>query len=143
MPGLLIKQGTMPALKEKLSAEVQEVVQLSLTQSHPTFRKPELKELLLSIFPPEVVARLLSSYHDLVITARAPRRPTLVALLRCTWVSFSEDLLARRTKHIRSGLRKYAKRDRERITRARWQVEHPDLLGASRPPSLTSQSVSE
>ena len=28
MPGLLNKQGTMPALKEKLSAEVQEVVQL-------------------------------------------------------------------------------------------------------------------
>ena len=72
MPGLLNKQGTMPALKEKLSAEVQEVVQLSPIQSHPTFLKPELKELLLSIFPPEVVARLLSSYHDLVITARAP-----------------------------------------------------------------------
>ena len=52
MPGLLNKQGTMPALKEKLSAEVQEVVQLSPIQSHPTFLKPELKELLLSIFPP-------------------------------------------------------------------------------------------
>ena len=143
MPGLLNKQGTMPALKEKLSAEVQEVVQLSPIQSHPTFLKPELKELLLSIFPPEVVARLLSSYHDLVITARAPRRPTLVALLRCTWVSFSEDLLARRTKHIRSGLRRYAERDRERTTRARWQAEQPALVGTSRPPSLTSQSDSE
>ena len=143
MPGLLNKQGTMPALKEKLSAGVQEVVQLSPIQSHPTFLTPELKELLLSIFPPEVVARLLSFYHDHVITARAARRPTLVALLRCTWVSFSVDRLARRTKHIRTGLRRYAKRDRERITRERWQAEHPDLLGASRPPSLTSQSDSE
>ena len=133
----------MPALKEQLSKGVQEVIQFFPIQSHPTFLPPELRELLLSIFPPEVVARLLSFYHDLVITARAPRRPTLVALLRCTWVSFSEDLLARRTKYIRSGLRKYAKRDRERITRARWQAEHPDLLGASRPPSLTSQSDSE
>ena len=143
MPGLLIKQGTMPALKEKLSAGVQEVVQFFPIQSHPTFLTPELKELLLSIFPPEVVARLLSFYHDLVITARAPRRPTLVALLRCTWVSFSEDLLARRTKQIRTGLRRYVKRDWERITRERWQAEHSDLLEASRPPSLASQSDSE
>ena len=42
----------MPALKEKLSKGVQEVVQFFPIQSHPTFLPPELKELLLSIFPP-------------------------------------------------------------------------------------------
>ena len=133
----------MPALKEQLSKGVQEVIQFFPIQSHPTFLPPELRELLLSIFPPEVVARLLSFYHDHVITARAPRRPTLVALLRCTWVPFSVDLLARRTKQIRTGLQRYVIRDRERITRERWQAEHSDLLEASRPPSLASQSDSE
>ena len=133
----------MPALKEQLSKGVQEVIQFFPIQSHPTFLPPELRELLLSIFPPEVVARLLSFYHDHVITARAPRRPTLVALLRCTWVSFSVDLLARRTKQIRTGLQRYVIRDRERITRERWQAEHSDLSEASRPPSLASQSDSE
>ena len=133
----------MPALKEQLSKGVQEVIQFFPIQSHPTFLPPELRELLLSIFPPEVVARLFFFYHDHVITARAPRRPTLVALLRCTWVSFSVDLLARRTKQIRTGLRRYVKRDRERITRERWQAEHSALWGAPRPPSWTSQSDSE
>ena len=133
----------MPALKEKLSEGVQEVVQFFPIQSHPTFLPPELRELLLSTFPPEVVARLLSFYHDHVITARAPRRPTLVALLRCTWFSFSADLLAQRTKQIRKGLQRYVIRDRERITRERWQAEHSYLSEASRPPSLASQSDSE
>ena len=137
------KRGTMPALGEQLSKGVQEVIQFFPIQSHPTFLPPELRELLLSIFPPEVVARLLSFYHDHVITARAPRRPTLVALLRCTWVSFSVDLLARRTKQIRTGLQRYVIRDRERITRERWQAEHSDLSEASSPPSLASQSDSE
>ena len=133
----------MPDLAEHLNRVVQEVTQFFPIQSHPTSLPPELRELFLSTFPPEVGERLLSFYHDHVITARAARRPTLVALLRCTWVSFSVDLLARRTKQIRTGLRRYVKRDRERITRERWQAEHSDLLEASRPPSLTSQSDSE
>ena len=140
---MLNKRGTMPALGEQLSKGVQEVIQFFPIQSHPTFLPPELKELLLSTFPPEVVARLLSFYHDRVITARAPRRPALVALLRCTWVSFSADLLAQRTKQIRKGLQRYVIRDHERITRERLQAGHPYLAEASRPPSLGSQSDSD
>ena len=140
---MLNKRGTMPALGEQLSKGVQEVIQFFPIQSHPTFLPPELRELLLSTFPPEVVTRLLSFYHDRVITARAPRRPALVALLRCTWASFSADLLAQRTKQIRKGLQRYVIRDRERITRERWQAGHSYLAEASRPPSLASQSDSE
>ena len=133
----------MAALSEQLSKGVQEVTQFFPIHSHPTFLPPELRELLLSIFPPEVVARLLSFYHDQVITARAPRKPTLVALLRCTWASFSADLLVQRAKQIRKGLQRYVTRDRERITRERWQAGHSYLTEASRPPSLASQSDSD
>ena len=140
---MLNKRGTMPALEEQLSKGVQEVIQFFPIQSHPTFLPPELRELFLSTFPPEVGARLLSFYHDRVITARAPRRPSLVALLRCTWASLSADLLARQTKQIRKGLQRYVIRDHERITRERLQAGHPYLAEAFRPPSLGSQPDSD
>ena len=141
-PRTLNKRATMPDLAEHLNRVVQEVTQFFPIQSHPTSLPPELRELFLSTFPPEVGERLLSFYHDRVITARAPRRPSLVALLRCTWASFGADLLARQTKRIRKGLQRYVIRDHERITRERLQAGHPHLAEASRPPSLGSQSDS-
>ena len=122
---------------------VQEVTQFFPIQSHPTSLLSEVREFFLSTLPLEVVERLLPFYHDEVTTARAPRRPSLVALLRCTWAYFSADLLARQTKRVREGSQRYVTRDRERVTRERLQVERLSLTGSSGPPSLGSQSDSD
>ena len=137
------KRATMSDLTARLDRAVQEVTQFFPIQSHPTSLLPELREVFLSTLPLEVVERLLPFYHDEVITARAPRRPSLVALLRCTWASFSADLLARQTRRVREGLQRYVTRDNERITRERLQVGHPSCTGNSGPPSLCSQSDSD
>ena len=133
----------MPNLTEHLDRVVQEVTQFFPIRSHPTSLLPELREFFLSTLPLEVVERLLPFYHDEVITARAPRRPSLVALLRCTWAYFSADLLARQTKRVREGLQRYVTRDRERVTRERIKAEHYSPTLSSGPPSLDSESESD
>ena len=137
---MLNKRATMSDLIEHLDRVVQEVTQFFPIQSHPTSLLSEVREFFLSTLPLEVVERLLPFYHDEVITARAPRRPSLVVLLRCTWAPFSADLLGRQTKRIREGLQRYVTRDNERITRERLQAGHPSLAGSSGPPSLGNQS---
>ena len=138
----LNKRATMSDLIDHLDRAVQEVTKFFPIQSHPTSLLPELREFFFSTLPLEVVERLLPFYHDEELTARAPRRPSLVALLRCTWVYFSADLVARQTKRVREGLQRYVTRDSERVARERLQAERHSLTESSGPPSLGSQSDS-